>query len=191
MQFESRTASATWPTNGHALLKDRCYIAKIASMPNGVRPGERRGGRKKGTPNKATRERVLLAKRILEEQKGRPGRKLAREVLDDFMHLFLGMAAQHQPLPIGMAAGPGQQPNEPKFLEFAKLAIDTAAQLAPYQSPKLKAVLVSRESQPDGHAVGPGSGHQHGAMVPMSAQEAYRRLRDSDIIDISPARQLR
>ena len=62
-------------------------------MLNGARPGERRGGRKKGTPYKATRERALLGQRILEEQQGRPGRKLAREVLDEFMHLFMGMAA--------------------------------------------------------------------------------------------------
>jgi hypothetical protein len=157
-------------------------------MPNGVRPGERRGGRKKGTPNKATRERALLAKRVLEEQQGKPGRKLARKVLDEFMHLFMGMAAVHQPLPFNGLPAPGQQPNEEKFLQFATLAIAAAEKLAPYQSPRLKAVMVHQESLPGSHAIGPG---QHSAMSPMSPQEAYRRLRDSDIIDVSPAAQLR
>jgi hypothetical protein len=59
-------------------------------MPNGVRPGERRGGRKKGTPNRATRECALLAKRVVEEQQGNAGRRLAYEILDEFMHCSSG-----------------------------------------------------------------------------------------------------
>jgi hypothetical protein len=156
-------------------------------MPNGVKPGERRGGRKKGTPNKATRERALLAKRVLEEQRGQPGRKLAREVLDDFMHLFTGMAAVYQPLPPGAVPGAHQQPDERKFLEYAKLAIDTAAQLAAFQSPKLKAVLTTNSEPCVGSSVGPplGSPGEHRTYTPL---EAYRRLRDGDLIDLTPTR---
>jgi hypothetical protein len=81
-------------------------------MPRGARPGERRGGRKRETPNKATCERVLLAKRVLEEQQGKPGRKRAREVLDDLMHICVGMAAKYQPLAYGAVPMSGQVPDE-------------------------------------------------------------------------------
>ncbi len=152
--------------------------------------GERRGGRQKGTPNKANVERALLAKRIMEEQQGRPGRKLAREVLDDFMHLFMGMAAIHQPLPDGVAAGPGQKPDEAKFLTFAGLAVTTAEKLAPYQSSRLKAIMISQETPPGGLTAGPGQDGQDGSMERMSPQQAYRLLRDADVIDVSPAAQV-
>lgn len=153
----------------------------------GPRPN---AGRKPGVPNKANVERALLAKRIIEEQAGKPGQKLAREVLNDFMQLFTGMAAMHQPLPIGVVPMNGQMPDPSKFLEFAKLAIDTAAQLAPYQSPKLKAVLISQETPPGGHVGGMGQADQLGAMGSLSPQEAYRLLRDADVIDVTPAAQL-
>lgn len=151
-------------------------------MPNGVRKGERRGGRKKGTPNKATQERVLLAKRVLEGQQNRPGRRLAREILDDFMHLFTGMAAIHQPVSPGTVPGSHQKPDEKKFLEFAQLAVSTAAQLAPYQSPRLKAVVVSQEA-PIGGAIAQQTGQS--AARKLTASEAYRMFRDSStLIDI-------
>jgi hypothetical protein len=153
-------------------------------MPNGVKAGERRGGRKKGTPNRATQERALLAKRVLEEQQGKPGRKLAREVLDEFMHLFFGMAAQHQPLAGGALSMKGQRPDEAKFLMFAKLAIETAAQLAPYQSPKLKATFVSQEVP----AVGSRDVAKQSTSKPMTAMQAYRMFRDSsDLIELPSA----
>ncbi len=156
-------------------------------MPNGVKPGERRGGRKKGTPNKATRERALLAKRILEEQAGKPGRKLAREVLDDLMHTFLGMAAQHQPLPAGAVPMSGQKPDEAKFVEYATLAGAMAQQLAPYQSPKFKATIQLNEAPPGDNFAG-SQGDQ--AVARMTPQQAYRMLRDNDIIDYSSEAQM-
>lgn len=156
----------------------------------GAPKGHRYGGRVKGTPNKATIERALIAKRIMEEQGTKPGRKLAREVLDDFMHLFMGMAAIHQPLPQGVAAGPGQQPDEGKFLTFAGLAMTAAEKLAPYQSPRLKAVMISQETPPGGLTSGPGQGDPDGSMERMSPQQAYRLLRDADVIDVSPAAQV-
>lgn len=153
-------------------------------MPNGVRPGERRGGRKKGTPNKATRERALLAKRVVEEQQGKPGRKLAREVLDDFMHLFTGMAAVYQPLSPGRLPDLHQVPDEKRFLEFAQLAITTAAQLAPYQSPKLKAVFVTQETPPAANSMEPLHNVQAIARQQLTPSQAYRLFRDSDVIDV-------
>lgn len=156
----------------------------------GSKKGERRGGRAKGTPNKATRERHLLAQRIAAEQQGKPGRKLAKEVLDDLMHTALGMAAKYQPLPAGVVPMNGQKPDEAKFVEYLKLAGGFATDLAPYQSFRFKAVLMSQETPPGGSAIAPGSGDQAGAMSRMSAQQAYRLLRDQDVIDVSPAAQL-
>lgn len=147
--------------------------------------GRRTGGRVKGTPNKATAEREALLARVAAEQNQRPpGRKLAREVLDDLMHTFLGMAAQAQPLPEGVVPMPGQKPDPLKFVEYATLAGSFAKDLAAYQSPKFKAVVNLAETNPGGmplttSTVGP-------AIEQMSAQQAYRLLRDADVIDVEP-----
>lgn len=149
--------------------------------------GVRQGGRQKGTPNKASIERALIAQRIAQEQRGKPGRKLAREVLDDLMHTFLGMAAQHQPLPHGVVPMNGQQPDPVKFVEYAKLAGDFAAELAPFQSPKFKATIQLPE-MPIGDNLAGSQGDRDGSRL--TPQEAYRLLRDSDVIDISPSAQV-
>lgn len=152
--------------------------------------GARRGAGRKRGPSKATIERQLLAQRIAAEQQGKPGRKLAKEVLDDLMHTALGMAAKYQPLPDGVVPMNGQKPDEAKFVEYLKLAGGFATDLAPYQSFRFKAVLMSQEPLPGGSAIVPGPGDQAGAMTRMSPQQAYRLLRDSDVIDVSPASQV-
>ncbi len=150
--------------------------------------GVRQGGRQKGTPNKASVERALIAQRIAEQQRGKPGRKLAREVLDDLMHTFLGMAAQHQPLPHGVVPMNGQQPDPVKFVEYAKLAGDFAAELAPFQSPKFKATIQLPEMPIGDNFAGSQGDRQSSSRL--TPQEAYRLLRDSDVIDVSPAAQV-
>ena len=92
--------------------------------------GRKTGGRKLGTPNKATVERAVLAERAAAEG-GATGRPLAKEVLDDFMHIFAEMAASFREL--------GELDN---FQRWALHAIECAKALAPYQSPKLSAVMV-------------------------------------------------
>lgn len=150
---------------------------------SGKRGGARaNAGRKPNVPNKATVERALIAARIAQEQAGKPGRKLAREVLDDFMALFTGMAAMHQPLPDGVVPMNGQKPDEAKFLLFAQLAVDTAAELAPYQSPKFKATIQLPELPPGDNFAG-AIGDQAGVHR-MTPQQAYRMLRDADVIDV-------
>jgi hypothetical protein len=94
----------------------------------GSKPGERRGGRQKGTRNKATIERTLIAERGTAEGKT-AGQRLAKEVLEDFMHLFADMAAT-------------ADRNTEKFEKWARLAIETAKALAPFQSPRFSAVMV-------------------------------------------------
>ncbi len=111
-------------------------------MPRGSKPGERRGGREKGIPNKATIERAIIAEQVVARAE-MTGRKLAKEVLDDFMQLFAGMAAMYQPLPPGAPTPPGRAPDESKFEKYATLAVGTATQLAKYQSPTFRAVMVA------------------------------------------------
>lgn len=99
------------------------------------------GGRKAGRMNKRTVEKIEEARLAVEESRGRK-LKLGKEVLEEFMHLFAGMAATHQPLPEGMPVPRGRNPNEEKFLAYAKLTVDAAKALADFQSPKFKAIAV-------------------------------------------------
>ena len=106
----------------------------------GAKPGERRGGRQAGTPNRQTVEKLEQARLHVENARG-AGKKLGKEILEDFMHLFAGMAATYQPLPAGVV-DERRSPDEDKFLVYAKLAVQTAKDLADFQSPKFKAIMV-------------------------------------------------
>jgi len=145
------------------------------------RGGAGRGqGRKPGIPNKATQERALEAARQNAEAKAN-GKKLAKEVLEEFMLLFAGMAAAYQPLPPGTPVPPGREPNEAKFITYAKLATDTAADLAPYQSPTFRAIGVMAPN-PDQR---PGDGAKTiGSSKKLNAAEAARAYR---LLMLSPA----
>lgn len=119
-------------------------------MPRGAKPGERRGGRAKGTSNKATIEKAALAERILQEAGPKPGRKLGRELLEDFAVMFAGLAAQFQPTPI-VPGGPmtpsdveawAKSYKEPLFEKYAKLAAKCANDFADFQSPRMGTVQV-------------------------------------------------
>jgi hypothetical protein len=111
-------------------------------MPRGgSKPGERRGGRQKGTPNKVTAEQALSAERVLAKAKV-SGRRLGKEVLDYYMHVFAEIADSER------AAALTEKPenareHEARFERFAKYAIDCAHKLAPYQSPTFRAVVVA------------------------------------------------
>jgi hypothetical protein len=94
----------------------------------GSKPGERRGGRQKGARNKATIERALIAERAAAQAKA-SGKRLAKDLLEDFMHLFADMAAT-------------ADRNTEKFEKWARLAIETAKALAPFQSPRYSTVAV-------------------------------------------------
>lgn len=148
------------------------------------------GGRKAGGKNKLTIERELIAERIAQERMqdaAKPGRKLAREVLDDLMHLALQYAAMHQPLPVGVQPGLGQEPSQEKFVLFANMAGDFAGKLAKFQSPTFKSI----EVHADPSLVAPGM-PAAGAVATdganrLTPQQAYRLLRDADVIDMPGA----
>lgn len=118
-------------------------------MPRGsnVQKGQRNGGRQKGTPNKRTTERLEQERIALQAQREvdrarQANTKLGKDVLEEFMKLFAGMAAASQPIPVGVASPPGHRADEKKFLIYAKLTVDTATALAAFQSPKFKAIQV-------------------------------------------------
>lgn len=124
----------------------------------GSKPGERRGGRKPGSKNKKTlekervralaQERELLLMEARAEQAGTEvqvaqakGKRLMKEVMFEFAHLFAGMAAYYQPTPPD-SPRINAHANEAKFLEYAKLATQVARDAAPYESPRLAAMMV-------------------------------------------------
>jgi hypothetical protein len=110
-----------------------------------------RAGRKAGGRNRATIERAALAERIVAEAEGKPGRKLGREMLEEFATMFGGLAAAFQPV----GTGPNQTLTaadfeawaksfkEPLFEKYAKLAAKCADSLADFQSPRMSRVQVA------------------------------------------------
>jgi hypothetical protein len=110
-----------------------------------------RAGRKVGGKNRATIEKAALAERIIAEAEGRPGRKLGREMLEDFATMFGGLAAAFQPV----GTGPNntltevdlelwaKSYKEPMFEKYAKLAAKCADAFADFQSPRMSRVQVA------------------------------------------------
>jgi hypothetical protein len=113
----------------------------MTPLPTTTKP-KHPGGRPRGSRNKLTIEREEKARIAEQMLTGGKPEKLGKQVLHDFMELFAGMAAAYQPLPPGVVSAPGRTPDDAKFEKYARLAVDTAAKLAEYQSPKLKAIAV-------------------------------------------------
>jgi hypothetical protein len=88
-------------------------------MPRGgSKPGERRGGRQRGTPNKRTLGQMAAlaeagAPASLAKTSASSAKKLARDVIEEFMLFCTGMAAHYQPRPPGAAPNPNA--DESKF----------------------------------------------------------------------------
>lgn len=102
--------------------------------------GRREGsGRKPGSLNKRTQE-ALLEQATLKHEALKSGRKLAKNILDDFMHLCAGMAAHYQPAP--PEAAQNANANEAKFWQAVEMTRDFAVALAKYQSPTFKSIAV-------------------------------------------------
>jgi hypothetical protein len=117
----------------------------------GSRPGERRGGRRKGTRNRSTIERALVAEQIMKAAEA-AGVELAKQTLDRFKTLFAELSFRHAPATSG--APVNKHADEAKFEKYARLAIECAKALAPFQSPQLRAIVVSpAPEQPKGERV--------------------------------------
>lgn len=160
-------------------------------MPRGAKPGERRGGRASGTPNKRTLTKRFLAE-ILETAEGKAligeaikhhqpkmSGKKAIEVLDTLMNLTMGLVARHQPRPNQSGQETNVTADEGKFREYLGLATTAAKELAKYQSPTFKAVAVQEvpppPSLPDGRV-----SNMMEARTQQDAAAAYIRLVRND-----------
>jgi hypothetical protein len=116
-------------------------------MPRGAKPGERRGGRAKGTPNKTLMQRAqeLQAKVGLKIEYLPPlephDGPLAKDILDRVMQYAARWAAVYRP------ALPGELENEHEdeatYLKWAKVVIEAARLLIPYQSPRFHPIAVT------------------------------------------------
>ena len=100
----------------------------------GAKPGERRGGRQKGTPNKITKSRAELIEEVRGTQPPK-GTLLAKVVLAEAMMHFRGLAAKYHVN--------GATPDETKFHRYLKDAAAIAADLVPYESARLQATTIS------------------------------------------------
>ena|ERR1700761_8207069 len=123
-------------------------------------------GRKAGGHNRATIEKAIIAERVMNEA-AMSGRKLGKEVVEEFMVLFSGLAGSYQPQP----SVPGQpvtaedmkrwdtSGNAEKFDRYADRAVSAAIALAKYQSPTFKSIELAAPA-PQGGSTIEGQGVQ-------------------------------
>jgi hypothetical protein len=147
----------------------------------GARPGAGapRGMRKK-TIERMEQARLAEVARAaeLEQQKAKAkNTKLAKEVIEEFMFVFAGMAAYYQPTaPGALVQNEHGNPNE--FERWAKHAVDAAAELAKYQSPTFKAVAAFQAPTPP--ALPPPGQTIEGKVIrlddPVALQASYLRM---------------
>lgn len=103
--------------------------------------GKRNGaGRPKGSPNKRTIEREDLATQIaVRDLRSKP---LAKELIETFMHIAAGYASTYQP------REGNDRSSMQLFEKWARLAVSWACDLAPYQSPTFRAIIVAPNEAP-------------------------------------------
>jgi hypothetical protein len=148
------------------LISGRKSIKIKSAMRGGRRPG---AGRKPGSKNKATIEREERARieymarsdrreavdgelardaAAAVDQAKRTGDRLGKEILHELANLLADVATYYQPRPVAVQQPDGSVTtvlrggDEAKFRQYAHLAMQAAKDLAPYQSPKLSAVVL-------------------------------------------------
>jgi hypothetical protein len=104
-------------------------------MARGARPGERRGGRAKGTPNKMTVEKMRLAMLAVADT----GTTRAVDVLGRVTSEAYAMCQKYGPT--------GSEYNDDLYRKYLRLTAETASRLAPYQTPQLTTLRVSGDSK--------------------------------------------
>lgn len=109
----------------------------------GSRPG---AGHPKGV-RQATIDKAIMAEMAVVDAKLN-GKPLAKDVLQQFMELFAGMAAAYQPLPPGAPPDPRRVPDEGRFDKYARLTVEVASILLPTQTPSLRAIQVFQPAGP-------------------------------------------
>ena len=121
-------------------------------MPRGAQPGQRRGGRAKGTPNKLPKgERALVKLDAAEAEvralvaEGLPLETLGKDRLTELDAWAHAMAKQFAPRKDEKGKLYWESPgDEARFLRFFKLCGEYAAARAPYESPRLSAIAAGK-----------------------------------------------
>jgi hypothetical protein len=117
--------------------------------------GTKTGGRKAGTPNRATVERQEMAARALDNAKAK-GRPLAKDRLDELLSIALSAMTARQPITKEMVkkarASGNRTVKESRgdwggFGDWWDRAAYAAKELAKFQSPTYKAVSVETPRQ--------------------------------------------
>jgi hypothetical protein len=112
-------------------------------MPSGSRPGERRGGRVKGVPNRITLEKARQALEEVDRLK-RQGKlyKLGKDRAQDIDDRAYEMAMAYAPvIKDGVVVWPSSEAPQ-EFERWIRLSLDAAKIRAPYESPRYMAVGV-------------------------------------------------
>lgn len=122
-------------------------------MPKGgSKPGERRGGRQKGARNKATIQREIEAGKAAAEaiDKARSGQiELAKDVLRRLMKIAEGITSLNRPTTVReIDAGtvPNKDGDWERFGQWFDRTVYCAKELARYESPTFKAVLLQQDT---------------------------------------------
>jgi hypothetical protein len=132
-------------------------------------------------PNKSTIEKNLQIARQLAVKAGEKQKPLAKEVLEDFMHLTAGMAAFYQPTAPGQPSNPNQ--DETKFWQAALACKEFAKALAPYQSPTFKAI-VGMPAMPSGAPEKPAGKQIEGKVIDITDVATLTRVYRSRIVSV-------
>jgi hypothetical protein len=153
-------------------------------MANG-HGGKREGaGRKPGGRNWYKTNQLLEAKRAVAEAHAQ-GRKLAKEVADDFMHIYANMALEVRPVTEReLRRGVPQNPkaDERAFKQLSEILLSWVEVLIPYQSARFQTVRIDVPQQYD-------ASEETGAMATLerlldayaAANEEERRLREKTL----------
>jgi Na+-transporting methylmalonyl-CoA/oxaloacetate decarboxylase gamma subunit len=165
-------------------------------MPKGgSKPGERRGGRKRGIPNKATIERLLrgkIAEQVAEEigapgtavaialEKAASGRRLAKDELEEVVPIIKGIVAHHQQQVTSQDPATGRLVITPQadlsdLKGWLQLFVDTCFKLADFQSPKFRAIVVAAAPQETNQGRG-GADNVIPLNDPVGAARVYKRI---------------
>jgi hypothetical protein len=104
-------------------------------MTSGAKPGERRGGRAKGTPNKMTVEKMRLAMLAVADT----GSTKAVDVLGRVISEAYAMCQKYGPT--------GAEYDDELYRKYLRLTAETAGRLAPYQTPQLTTLRVGGDTK--------------------------------------------
>lgn len=118
-------------------------------MSRGSAPGERRGGRQRGTPNKRTVAKLIDAGRTIAGGNKIKDAVRATDVLSDLTKTAMGFTAHYQAKMLAFEQDPTNKDKLPppevvdRFMLGLNAAIKAARALAPFQDPQFTAIKVA------------------------------------------------